>query len=99
MTVPVARVRFGLNRRARVEVRIAAWGSGPIAASWNGAAARREGSGVLELSAAPTRGVNTVEIEAPPGTVVAPLELAATACDDRPVTRARRTDAGGGRAR
>ena len=78
VTAPVARVRFGLNRRARVGVRIAVEGSGPIAASWNGATARREGSGVLELSAAPTRGVNTVEIEAPPGTVVAPLELAAT---------------------
>ena len=79
MTASVARVRFGLNRRGRIEVRISVEGTGPIAASWNGAAARREGSGVLELAAAPTRGVNTVEIDAPPGTVVAPLELAATA--------------------
>jgi hypothetical protein len=75
---PVVRVRFGLNRRAPVVVRIRVEGEGPIAARWNGAAARRDGSGVLELTAAPTRGVNTVEIEAPPGTIVLPLELAAT---------------------
>ncbi len=75
---PVARVRFGLNRRGPVALRVRVEGPGAIAVRWNGAAARRDGSGVLELTAAPTRGVNTVEIEAPPGTVVAPLELTAT---------------------
>lgn len=74
----IARVRFGLNRRGPVVVRVRVEGQGAIAVRWNGAAARRDGSGLLELVAAPTRGVNTVEIEAPPGTVVAPLELAAT---------------------
>lgn len=77
-TEAVARVRFGLNRRGPVVVRVHVEGQGAIAARWNRAAARRDGSGALELSAAPTRGVNTVEIEAPPGTIVAPLELAAT---------------------
>jgi dolichyl-phosphate-mannose-protein mannosyltransferase len=74
---PVVRIRFGINRRGPIALRIPVEGEGAIAASWNGATARRDGSGVLELEAAPTRGVNTVELEAPIGTVVAPLELAA----------------------
>jgi hypothetical protein len=68
-------VRFGINRVDRIAIRIAVETSGRVVARWNDQLAERTGTGTLELGGTALRGVNTLELEAPPGTIVSPIEL------------------------
>jgi hypothetical protein len=84
MTGPVQRVLVGLNRRGTVALRVPVTGTGHVAVTWNGdAGAERElagaGAAMIELAGlAPVRGINTLEIRAPPGTAIAAIEIAAS---------------------
>jgi len=71
-----AAIRFGINRLDPLMIKITVSGSGRIVARWNNAVAERTGSGVLVLEGIASRGVNVVDLEAPPGTLISPLELA-----------------------
>ena len=68
-------VRFGINRRDPLTLRIAVETSGRVVARWNDAVAERTGTGVLVLQGVAPRGVNTLVIEAPAGTLVAPIDI------------------------
>ena len=68
-------VRFGINRVDRIAIRIPVETSGRVVARWNDQLAERTGTGTLELGGTALRGVNTLELEAPPGTIVSPIEL------------------------
>lgn len=82
MTGPVWRVLVGLNRRGTVALRVPVTGTGHVAVTWNGdAGAERDiaGAGTIELAGlAPLRGINTLEIRAPPGTAIAAIEITAS---------------------
>ncbi|HEX3480335.1 MAG TPA: hypothetical protein VHT91_35195 [Kofleriaceae bacterium] len=82
MTGPVQRVLVGLNRRGTIVLRVPVTGTGRVAVSWNGAAvAERDvaGAATIDLAGlAPLRGINTLEIRAPPGTAIAAIEIAAS---------------------
>lgn len=71
-----ARVRFGLNRTDVITVAIPVDSTGRVTARWNGRVAEQTGKGVLKLDGTALRGVNTIELDGPPGTVIAPIELA-----------------------
>lgn len=81
MTGSRVRVLVGLNRRGTVALRVPVVGSGHVEVTWNGGAvagADVAGRGAVELAGlAPLRGINTLEIRAPPGTVISPIEIAA----------------------
>ncbi|MBA2542825.1 MAG: hypothetical protein H0V17_24480, partial [Deltaproteobacteria bacterium] len=75
MTSGLAKIRFGINRRDVITIRIPIElkHSGKAIARWNGQVA--EGTGPLMLEGVADRGVNTLEIEAAPGTVLSAIEL------------------------
>ncbi len=75
MTDSHAIVRFGVNRVDPISVRILIDGTGHVVARWNDQVAERSGKGTLELVGIALRGVNTIEIEGPVGTIVSPIEL------------------------
>src|SRR5262249_54521416 len=81
MTGPVRRVLVGLNRRGTVALRVPVTGTGHVAVTWNGeVGAEREiaGAATIELAGlAPLRGINTLEIRAPPGTAIAAIVITA----------------------
>jgi hypothetical protein len=81
MTGPVQRVLVGLNRRGTVALRVPVTGTGRVAVSWNGGAAVERdvaGAATIDLAGlAPLRGINTLEIHAPPGTAIAAIEITA----------------------
>jgi hypothetical protein len=76
------RVLVGINRRGTVTLRVPVEPAAQVAVTWNGdAAALRDAPahGVVELaSLVPRRGINTLEIGAPAGTVIGPIEILAT---------------------
>lgn len=74
---PRVQLWFSINRRGMVTARIHVEGTGTITARWNGVTATRNGTGILELTAEPTRGINTLALEAPAGTVVTAVDLEA----------------------
>lgn len=76
MTGDRAVIRFGINRADPLVIRINVETPGHVVAHWNDVVAERTGTGTLILEGVAARGVNTVELEAPAGTVVMPLELA-----------------------
>jgi len=69
-------VRFGVNRTDPIRIRITVDTAGRTVARWHGEVAERTGPGVLELVGIAPRGVNELALEGPPGTVIAPIELA-----------------------
>jgi hypothetical protein len=79
------RLLVGLNRRGTVSLRVpiqrTGEGSSLVTITWNGnATATRDiaGSGTVDLAGlTPLRGINTLEIRAPIGTVIAPIEITA----------------------
>jgi len=81
MTAPRVRLQIGVNRRGTVALRVPVEGTGEVRVRWNGGAAvERDVSGraTVELAGlVPLRGTNTLEIEAPIGTVIAPIEITA----------------------
>jgi hypothetical protein len=82
MTGPIRRVLVGLNRRGTIALRVPISGTGRVAVTWNGdAGAERDiaGAATIELAGlAPLRGINTLEIRAPPGTTISAIEVAAS---------------------
>ena len=81
MTAASTRLLVGVNRRGAIALRVPVDGTGDIAVTWNDdTTAMRSISGhdVVELSGLwPRRGINTLEIRAPAGTVVGSIELTA----------------------
>jgi hypothetical protein len=81
MAGPSVRVLVGINRRGTVTLRVPVEGAAQVAVTWNGAAAVARDApahGVVELaSLVPRRGINTLEIGAPAGTVIGPIEILA----------------------
>ncbi|MEO7730717.1 MAG: hypothetical protein ABIY55_07080 [Kofleriaceae bacterium] len=74
---PRVQLRFGINRRGTVTARIYVEATGTITARWNGVTVARDGTGLVELTAEPTRGMNTIELAAPVGAVVSAIDLEA----------------------
>ena len=87
MTAPSMRVLVGINRRGTIALRVPVDGTGDIAVTWNDdATATRHVAGrdAVELTGlSPQRGINTLEIHAPVGTVVGSIELIAAPLPDR----------------
>jgi hypothetical protein len=81
MAAASTRLLVGVNRRGAIALRVPVDGTGDIAVTWNDdTTAMRSISGhdVVELSGlSPRRGINTLEIRAPAGTVVGSIELTA----------------------
>lgn len=81
MTVPSVQLLVGLNRRGTVALRVPVEATGEVAVTWNGtAAATRQiaGRGTVELAGLePLRGINTLEIRAPVGSVISAIEITA----------------------
>jgi hypothetical protein len=82
MTAPSVRLLVGLNRRGTIGLRVPVEAGAHVAVTWNGGATvvrDVEVHGAVELAGlAPRRGINTLEIGAPTGTVIAPIEIIAT---------------------
>jgi hypothetical protein len=87
MAAPALRLLVGINRRGTIALRVPVEATGDVAVVWNddAAAARRvAGRDVMELTGlSPRRGINTLEIRAPAGTVVGSIELTADPLNDR----------------
>jgi hypothetical protein len=87
MVAPVRRLLIGVNRRGTIALRVPVDGTGDVAVVWNddAAAVRRiAGRDAVELTGlSPRRGINTLEIRAPVGTVVGAIELTAAPLNDR----------------
>jgi len=87
MTRPSVRLLIGVNRRGAITLRMSVDGTGDIAVTWNDDAtvARHiTGHDTLELTAlTPRRGINTLEIRAPIGTMIGAIEISALALDRR----------------
>jgi len=81
MTAPSVRVLVGLNRRGTIALRVPVEVAAQVAVTWNDeVTVTRDiaGTGTVELaSLVPRRGINTLEIRAPVGTVIAPIEVIA----------------------
>jgi hypothetical protein len=81
LTSSSVRLLVGLNRRGTVSLRVSIQGTGQVAVVWNGdATVTRDiaGSGTVDLAGlTPLRGINTLEIRAPIGTVISPIEITA----------------------
>jgi hypothetical protein len=81
MTAPTVRLLIGLNRRGTVGLRVPVDAAAEVAVIWNDdvtVVRAVAGHGVVELAGlAPRRGTNTLEIRAPVGTVIAPIEVTA----------------------
>jgi hypothetical protein len=81
MATPLMRLLVGINRRGTIALRVPVEAAGDVAVTWNdGVTAARhiEGRGAIELSGlSPRREINSLEIRAPIGTLVAPIELTA----------------------
>ena len=81
MTAPRVRLQIGVNRRGTVALRVPVECTGEVRVRWNGGAAvdrHVAGRATVELAGrVPLRGTNTLEIEAPIGTVIAPIEITA----------------------
>jgi hypothetical protein len=81
LAAPSVRILVGLNRRGTVELRVPIEGWGPVAVAWNGGApVVREiaGSGDVVLAGLePLRGINLLEIHAPPSTVISTIKITA----------------------
>jgi hypothetical protein len=81
-TAPRARILIGLNRRGGVElaVPITTPQPGPVRLIWNGTTIAEQvlGQGVIAAKTRDLeRGINVLEIEAPIGSIVAPIQLQA----------------------
>jgi hypothetical protein len=77
MSATTAKIRFGINRRDEISITIPIEPKhgGKAVARWNDQVAERTGTGTLVLEGSALRGVNTLEIEAPQGTVLSAIEL------------------------
>jgi hypothetical protein len=82
MTGPIRRALVGLNRRGTVALRVPVTGTGRVAVAWNGEAGAERGitgAGTIDLAGlVPRRGINTLEIRAPPGTAISAIEITAS---------------------
>jgi hypothetical protein len=81
MTAPTARILVGLNRRGEVALAVPIRVEAPatIRLRWNGATIAEQtiaGAGVIEARTRDlARGINALELEAPVGTLVSPIDL------------------------
>lgn len=81
MTAPTAQLLVAINRRGTVALRVPVEATGDVAVTWNDditAVRHLEGRGAVELTGlVPRRGINTLEIRAPIGSVVTTIEITA----------------------
>jgi hypothetical protein len=81
MTAPTVRLLVGINRRGTVALRVPIEATGEVAVRWNDdvtATRHIDGRGAVELTGlVPRREINTLEIRAPIGSAVAPIEIRA----------------------
>jgi hypothetical protein len=81
MTAPSVQLLVGINRRGTVALRVPIEASGDVTLVWNDSVTITrsvDGRGTLELTGlVPRREVNVLEIRAPVGSVVAPIDITA----------------------
>jgi len=81
MTAPSTRLLVGINRRGTIALRAPIEATGDVTLVWNDAAIatrQLDGRGTLELTGlVPRRGTNVLEIRAPVGSTVSPIDITA----------------------
>ena len=81
MTAPSVPLLVGINRRGTVALRVPIDATGDVTLTWNDSVTltrRLDGRGTLELTGlTPRRETNVLDIRAPVGSLVAPIDITA----------------------